>query len=217
MNHIYLTPIGFAHAVRYREGMVRAWAKRTGRMSRSGAFSYKPEDLPDWLDVPTNEERSAAEVIEFRLRPLQHGQQYTAYLTHAKPEHRERNDQLGLAPDMWRGVITTWTGELLAIVTKITSYNAVCFGRDAGTKGSFWAIGIDGRTYYGRHNGKGMYCRMRLAKWADEYDIEQHTSEGWEVVSSEHTHLAARGAIREYRENQPELDVRVKHRKVRQT
>ncbi len=31
-------------------------------------------------------------------------------------------------------------------------------------RGSFWARGIDGRTYYGVHNGTGTYCRMRLSK-----------------------------------------------------
>jgi hypothetical protein len=106
---------------------------------------------------------------------------------------------------------------LLAVVTRITSFNAVCFGRDAGMKGSFWAIGIDGRTYYGRHNGRGMYCSMRLAKWADEYDVEQRTSEGWEVVCSAHTRAKANEDVRSYRQNQPEYAVRIKHRKVRQT
>jgi hypothetical protein len=50
-------------------------------------------------------------------------------------------------------------------------------------------------------------------KTYDEYDIEQQTSEGWEVVSSEATRKAARTALREYRENQPEYPVRyTKHR-----
>jgi hypothetical protein len=216
MNHIYLTPIGFAHAVRYREGMLRAWAKRTGRMSRSGAFSYKPEDVPSYIDIPTNDERSAAQVIEFGLRPLQHGQRYGAYLSALKPEHEAQLYKL-TGTTKARGAITTWTGEPLAFVTRITSYNAVCFGRDAGMKGSFWAIGIDGRTYYGRHNGRGMYCSMRLAKWADEYDVEQRTSEGWEVVCSAHTRAKANEDVRSYRQNQPEYAVRIKHRKVRQT
>lgn len=162
LNHIYLTAVGFAHAVRYRDAMIRAWCKRTGRMSKSGAYSYRPEDCPH--DIPTNEERSTAELIEFRLRPLQHGASYSAYLSHMKPEHEAQAYQLLGTPKVPHGIIATFTGEPLAFVTRITSYNAVCFGRDAGMKGSFWAIGIDGRQYYGRHNGRGMFCRMRLCQ-----------------------------------------------------
>ncbi len=52
-----------------------------------------------------------------------------------------------------------------------------------------------------------------VRKTVDEFDIEQHTGEGWEVVSSESTPKAARVAVREYRENQPEYPVRsTKHR-----
>lgn len=52
-------------------------------------------------------------------------------------------------------------------------------------------------------------------KTRDDFDIEQHTGEGWEVVSSESTRRAARTAVLEYRENQPELPVRIKKRRVR--
>jgi hypothetical protein len=45
MRQTYTTDIAFAHAVRFNDAMVRAWAKRTGRMSRHGNYSYKPEDL----------------------------------------------------------------------------------------------------------------------------------------------------------------------------
>lgn len=222
MRQTYTTDLGFAHAVRYNDAMVRAWAARTGRMSkRNGCMSYMPEDLArecPHIDVPTNDDRGRAEVIGFITRPLQFKASYFAYLTSAKPQHVAQNDTLGCHPDMWRGVVTTWNGELLAVVTRITSYRALTFGRDTGNeRGSFWAIGIDGRTYYGTHTGRGMYCRMRLAKYQDEYDIEQHTTSGWETVSSERTLGRARSAIREYRENQPELSVRVKHRKVPQT
>ena len=58
--------------------------------------------------------------------------------------------------------ITTWTGETLATVTSIKSRpNRRGFTTD--TRGSFWARGIDGRLYFGTHNGAGMYCRMRLS------------------------------------------------------
>lgn len=50
-------------------------------------------------------------------------------------------------------------------------------------------------------------------KTRDYWDIEQRTSEGWEVVSSTTTLRDAKRKVREYRENQPEYDVRfVKHR-----
>jgi len=213
MNHVYPTEVGFMHAVLYRDKMIEAWCRRTGRMSKRGSYGYKPEECPH--DIPTNDERGLAEAIRFRLQPLKHGQNYLAYLAAPKPEHAAAVYKLtGVAAS--RGAITTWNGELLAVVTRITSYNAVCFGRDAGVKGSFWAIGIDGRTYYGRHNGRCMYCRMRLAKWQDEYDIEQQTCAGWEIVSSERTRESARASVKEYRDNQPELAVRIKRRKVRQ-
>lgn len=214
MNFGYTTPQGFVMGIRYRDAMIRAWAKRTGRMTRSGAFSYKPEDLPPGYDEPTNAERSRAEVIEFALRPLPPGESYGAYLSAPKPEHVGIANACGLSTG--KGVITTFMGEPLAFVTKVTSYNAVRFGRDAGMNGSFWAIGIDGRTYYGRHNGRGMYCSMRLAKWADEFYVEQHTSEGWEIVTTEITLGAARSAMTTYQLNQPGHTVRIKHRKVRQ-
>jgi hypothetical protein len=195
MNFIYTTPQGFAHGVRYRDAMIRAWMRRTGRGN-----SYKPEDLPQGYDVPTNEERSRAEVLRFTvLEPMTHGSpSWTAYLSNDKR-------------------ITTWTGETLANVTRITSYRAVSNPvLKIPSRGSFWAVGIDGRWYYGTHNGTGMYCRMRLAKYRFDYDIQQHTSEGWETVSSEATYKAACKAVTEYRDNQPELAVRLKRTKVRQ-
>lgn len=196
MRELYTTPIGFVHAVRYRDAMLRAWAARTGHTSKSGWTSYRPEEVPEYIDPPTNEQRSLAEVHAFTLYPLKHGKPYYAYLS---------NDRR----------ITTWMGDTLATVTKITSYRAYCFGHPH-ERGTFWAIGIDGRTYYGRHNGTGMHCRMRLAKWQDEYDVQQCGPEGWETVTSATTHSAAREHLREYRENAPQFPYRIKRRKVRQ-
>jgi hypothetical protein len=138
--------IAFAHSVRYRDAMLRAWLRRTGRETKQGA-SWKPEDVPVYIDVPTNEERSRAEVIEFRARPLQPGERYGAYLT--------GGPQSGY-------FISTWMGETLATVTHIThrTRRASAFADD---RGSFWARGIDGRLYHGRHNGSGLYCSLYLA------------------------------------------------------
>lgn len=52
-------------------------------------------------------------------------------------------------------------------------------------------------------------------KTRDEYDIEQRTTEGWEIVNSEATRRDAQRSAREYRENQPEFAVRIVKRRVR--
>lgn len=59
-----------------------------------------------------------------------------------------------------------------------------------------------------------------VRKTRDEWDIEQQTGSadhrgGWEIVSSEPTRRDAHRAVREYRENQPELAVRSVKRRVR--
>ncbi|MDE2097483.1 MAG: hypothetical protein KGL39_09580 [Patescibacteria group bacterium] len=139
---LQVTPAELAHAhhVRYQDGMLRAWMNRTGRRN-----SYHPSEVPAHIEQVTNDDRSRAERIEFISRPLPHGATYTAYLSADKAR------------------ITTFTGETLAYVTGIHSrkdYRAWL----TNERGSFWAEGIDGRVYYGRHNGAGVYCRMRLAK-----------------------------------------------------
>ena len=129
-----------AFQTRYRDAMLRAWMRRTKRDN-----SYRAEDVPAYITVPTNEQRSAQELVEFVTKPLAHGKSYVAYM----------------APGRMR--ITTWMGEMLAYVTHIKSRPNRC-GYTTSERGSFWARGIDGRLYYGTHNGPGMYCRMRLAK-----------------------------------------------------
>lgn len=54
-----------------------------------------------------------------------------------------------------------------------------------------------------------------VRKTHDEWDIEQKTSEGWELVSCEVTRKAARQDLRDYRENQPEYPVRIVKRRVK--
>lgn len=54
-----------------------------------------------------------------------------------------------------------------------------------------------------------------VRKTRDEFDIEQKTCQGWEVVYSENTAREARERRKEYRENQPEYPVRIKKRRVR--
>jgi hypothetical protein len=146
MQYTPQTDIGFVHAVHYRDAMIRAWAKRSGHMRKNGAISYRPEELPDYIDPPTNEDRSRAEVLLFTLRPLPYGVSYTAYLSSDSPR------------------IVTWMGDTLAKVTSIKYRKAPGRSSLSDWCGSFWARGIDGRIYYGTHNGRGMYCRMRLAR-----------------------------------------------------
>lgn len=127
-----------------RDNALRAWLGKGN--------SYKPEELPAHIVSPSNEDRSHAERVLFFTCPLQAGDSYTAYLT--------RTPVTDATPRQYR--ITTWMGETLAEVTSITTRRARGWMTDEC--GSFWARGIDGRIYYGTHNGSGMYCRMRLSK-----------------------------------------------------
>lgn len=54
-----------------------------------------------------------------------------------------------------------------------------------------------------------------VRKTRDEFDIEQRTCLGWEVVSSESTRKDAQRAVREYRDNQPAMAARWVKRRVR--
>lgn len=57
--------------------------------------------------------------------------------------------------------ITTWMGDTLATVTSTGKPYRSNFGN---LSTPFRAKGIDGRMYFGRHNGPGMYLRLRPAK-----------------------------------------------------
>jgi len=148
--------IVFAFQVRYRDAMLRAWARRTGKIGKRGWMSYRPEDVPAYINAPTNEERGRAEAIEFRSKPLAHGQVYRAYLHCDAP----RGDSS--YPRAYR--ITTWMGDTLATVTEYRISTTRAPGYVSNIRGSYWARGIDGRLYYGRHCGAGISCTMRLAK-----------------------------------------------------
>jgi hypothetical protein len=89
-----------------------------------------------------NASTSAQEVAEFKTREAA---PYTAYLS----------------SDGKR--ITTWTGETLgAIISTGTPIKSR--GWDTNTHTPFRARCIDGRVYFGRHNGGGVYLRMRPLK-----------------------------------------------------
>lgn len=92
-----------------------------------------------------NHVRSQLEVSLFHSDPLPHGASYRAYLSEG------------------RNVITTWMGDKLASVTRRKQWKAL-HGMYSRERGSFWAMGIDGRTYYGRDSGPDMLCTLRLSR-----------------------------------------------------
>lgn len=104
------------------------------------------EHAPNYDIDAFNRAQSAKEVERFRSQPITAS--YPAYLTRdASGSYR----------------ITTWMGDTLATVTHIRT-RPVRGSWLTNERGSFWARGIDGRTYHGRHNGAGVYCRIRPAK-----------------------------------------------------
>lgn len=106
------------------------------------ANSYKPEELPIYIYPPTNAEISRGEVYRFM---------------DARPS--KKNGYLSM--DGKR--ITTYTGETLASVT----YTGTTFTGNMGNEWTpFRATGINGRQYFGRHNGPGMCLTMRAIKRA---------------------------------------------------
>lgn len=54
-----------------------------------------------------------------------------------------------------------------------------------------------------------------VRKTRDEWEIQQQTTEGWELATTEVTRRDAKRCVREYRENQPELAARIVKRRVR--
>lgn len=51
-------------------------------------------------------------------------------------------------------------------------------------------------------------------KTQDEYQIHQHTGQGWEEVTAETTRREARERLKEYRTNQPEYPVKMVVKRV---
>lgn len=140
--------VEFCADVRARDFALRAWLGNRN--------SYKAEELPASVKPPTNEERSRAEVFEFM---------------HRRGANAPSEDTKGPYLAYLRGVrflsgetephITTFTGDVLARVT----WEGESFrGNMGNTWTPFRALGIDGREWYGRHNGAGMYLRMRPRK-----------------------------------------------------
>lgn len=100
--------------------------------------SYRVEELPADIRPPTNEERGRCELLEFESAT--DPGPYFAYLS---------ND---------RKRITTFMGDTIATIVHIGATWRGPFGNEWT---AFRAAGIDGRIWHGRHNGPGMYLRMR--------------------------------------------------------
>jgi hypothetical protein len=49
----------------------------------------------------------------------------------------------------------------------------------------------------------------------DEYQIHQHTAEGWEEVSAYQTRKEAKADLKAYRENQPEYAVKIVKKRIK--
>lgn len=101
------------------------------------------DDVEKAAETARNRDTSDREVREFKTREPG---PYTAYLS-SNGKH-----------------ITTWMGDVLATITSVGKPARAFRNREKLTP--FRARGIDGRTYYGRHNGPGMHLRMRPAKGA---------------------------------------------------
>jgi hypothetical protein len=142
MNAITEQELAFAADVRRRDAIIAKECKARGFTSKRGWTSY-PSDTVFSVAKPTNDERSRAEIIKFRANPPTGS--YCAYLSVDKR------------------TITTFMGGKLADVLTIKN-NPVRNSPYTNERGSFWARCIDGRLYYGRHNGAGMYCLMRPSK-----------------------------------------------------
>lgn len=56
---------------------------------------------------------------------------------------------------------------------------------------------------------------MYKRKTQDEYNILQNTPEGWEIVNCENSYKLARESLKEYRDNQPEYEVKIKKSRVK--
>lgn len=56
---------------------------------------------------------------------------------------------------------------------------------------------------------------MYKRKMIDEYQIHQHTAEGWEEVSAYQTRKEAKADLKAYRENQPEYAVKIVKKRIK--
>lgn len=112
-----------------RETQLREWL--------GSRCSYRPDELPSWLNPPTNDERTEVELFDFLNDPPS---RYFLYI------------------DEPNRLATTWTGKRLG---------SVQFGREwrdnfGGTRQSVWIKAINGKTYQGTYyKSSGNYARVK--------------------------------------------------------
>lgn len=93
---------------------------------KDGRACYKPEDVPSWLEIANNNERSALEVYDFVNNPPD------KYYLYVNAENK---------------TVTTWTGEVLGRVVFGCSYRS-----NWGDKRiPITVLGINGRRYHGTY------------------------------------------------------------------
>lgn len=99
-------------------------------------------------EPPSDADKARMERVEFVVAPLMGQHHIRAYYFHKWGE---------------RPHIRTFHHGLLAICTSWNSYK-INNNWVTDQRGTFKAIGIDGRHYVGSHNGSGMICTLRLAR-----------------------------------------------------
>lgn len=109
---------------------------------RSGWTCYKPEQVAH-LNPPSNEELSAVEVFDFvHDKPAK-------YFVYVNPE---------------KGVVTTWTGDVLGQCTLGRPYVCPAFN-GASTRQSIHVLGINGVRYSGTfYRSSGDFARIKAVK-----------------------------------------------------
>ncbi len=122
-----------------------------GECPKCGALAYLVDIAKLQAETDAkNAATSAAEVSAFKLGAAHDGKPYVAYLARDKETRTY--------------IVTTWTGDILAHVTRINIGPAPRSWWISDTRGSLWARGIDGRMYHARHCGEGIALRLRLSK-----------------------------------------------------
>jgi hypothetical protein len=105
--------------------------------------SYRPEEVPADLQIPTNEERSKIEVADF---------------------NREQPDKYFLYIDAKKRIATTFTGELLGVVTFGREYECPGFYRPS-TRVPVRIQAINGCEYFGTYfKSSGDFARIKKCK-----------------------------------------------------
>ncbi len=122
-----------AEAIRAKVAKFNAWIGERR--------SWRTEEVPADVDQPTNDERSALEVWDWRNSPPAHF--YVCYLSSDGK------------------TLTTWTGDELARVTRETSSRT---GWQRSSMTHIRAVAPDGSQWHGKGAGRGMCLKIHRVK-----------------------------------------------------